>query len=160
MAITSAGVSVAFILVLHLALLAWAARKIFRSSQSGFEKGSWFLLCLALPLAGVGIYATYEKKYMLKQELLHLSLAVILLGFLFSFRLWGVDVFNVGTGTNNWLRMCGLAFIALGVHTFAQKATAQKYQSMSRFAIWPLGVAISLVVLNVKTILFYGQKRF
>jgi len=76
-------------------------------------------------------------------------IAVALLGFLFSFRLWGVGTFSVGTGINNWLRMCGLALVALGVHIIAQKATAKRYRAMSHFGIWPLGIAISIIIIFV-----------
>jgi len=149
MAIAPESVSLAVLLVLHLALLIWAIRKIIKSKISGFEKTSWFLLCLVLPLLGVGIYAAYEKKYLLKKELLHIVIAILLLGFLFSFRQWGVAVFDIGIGFNNWLRMSCLVLVALGIHISAQKRMARHYDAMSVFRLWTLGVILSIALIFV-----------
>lgn len=143
---SAAGISFAVLLVMHLALVIWASRKIFKSEISAFEKSSWFLLCLILPLLGVGVYATYEKKYLLKIELAHIVLAIIILGFAFSFRQWGVEIFSVGTGFSNWLKMSCLALVALGIHIWAQKGVARHFDVISRFRIWKLGVALSIIL--------------
>ena len=141
------SVSLTLLLVLHFALFVWAAKKIFKSEIPGFEKASWFLVCLMLPLLGPGIYAAYAKEYILKKELLHIVLAMIILGFLFSFRLWGVEVFSARDGFYNWLRMGGLAILALGGHILAQKSLAKRYDAVSRFKLWGLGVALALLVI-------------
>jgi len=145
--VTPVQASFVTLLVIHFALFVWALRKILTSKISGFEKGSWTLLCLVLPILGTGIYTAYEKKYLLKMELAHIVLAVIVLGFLFSFRLWGIDVFSARAGLSYWLRMSSLAVVALGGHILAQKAMARHFYATSRFKLWGLGVVISIVLI-------------
>jgi hypothetical protein len=145
--VTPVQASFVALLVIHFALFAWALRNIIKSEITGFEKGSWALLCLVLPILGTGLYAAYAKKYLLKMELAHIVLAVIVLGFLFSFRLWGLDVFSVSAGFFNWLYMSGLAVVALGGHILTQKAMARHFYAISRFKLWGLGVVISIVLI-------------
>ena len=145
--VTPVQASFVTLLVIHFALFIWALRNIIKSEITGFEKGSWILLCLILPLLGAGIYAAYEKKYLLKMELAHIVLAVIVLGFLFSFRLWGIDIFSARAGLFNWLYMSGLALVALGGHILSQKAMARHFYAISRFKLWGLGVVISIVLI-------------
>jgi len=140
------GVSLAVLFIIHFSLLVWATKKIFHSKISGFEKSSWFFLCFIVPILGSGIYAAYEHRYLLKRELLDISIAVVALGFLFSFGMWGVEEFSARTGVANWLNMSFLAFIALGLHIGAQKRLAKRYGAMSRFRIWGLGIAIGILL--------------
>ncbi len=146
MALYAAGVTILLLAALHIALLLWAGRNIFYSKFSGFEKAGWALLCLALPLLGVGLYASYAKDYLTKKELLNLVLAVVLLGFVFSFRLWGTEKFSASEGFLNWMRMAGLALVTLFVHVWAQKGMARHFDGMARFRLWKLAGLLSIAL--------------
>lgn len=139
--------SLLVLFVIYFSLLVWAARRIFQSNLPNSQRMLWFILCILVPFLGVGIYAAYKEQYITGKELFSIVFAIVLFGFLFSFKNWGVDTFSVSTGISNWTSACGAALITWTVHLLSQKLMARHFKAQTIFKLWIPGIVISLVLI-------------
>ena len=96
-----------------------------------------------------------------KKEWIHLSIATLVLGFVFSFKEWGATNFDVYIGLRNLFIAVIAAFLALFLHELAHKIAARKLYAKTEFRTWsikrvsfkrsgllkrefPLGIVLSL----------------
>ncbi len=61
-----------------------------------------------------------------KKEIIHLLIASIIAGFVFSFDEWGADIFNLGEGLVNLLQAAVISLIIYLVHILSQKLIGKK----------------------------------
>ena len=81
-----------------------------------------------------------------RQEMVGIIAAVLVTGFIFSFRDWGAEMFDAATGLKNLLTLLIIAAIS-----FIFRLSCQKWYSLSagykaEFKVWWTGLAIALVI--------------
>ncbi len=81
-----------------------------------------------------------------RQEIVGLSVAVLVTGFVFSFRDWGVEEFNLTVGLRNFLLTTSLAAITFFFRASCQKIYGLIEAHQAQLKIWWPGLLISLVV--------------
>ncbi len=67
-----------------------------------------------------------------------LSIASIVLGFIFSFREWGYEYFSLSIGISNWFRYFLLSFILFSIYLIANKQIAKLHGADINFKIWDI----------------------
>ncbi len=65
-------------------------------------------------------------------------ISIILLGFLFSFKQWGTDRFDILFGIGNWLRASIVAAVSLLIMILVKKLVANKYGTEIEYRIWSI----------------------
>jgi Zn-dependent protease len=75
-----------------------------------------------------------------------LILTIIILGFIFSFRDWGIEKFDWVMGLQNFFITLILVAVALAVHEIAHRAIALWLGYRSQYKAWLLGLVLGLVV--------------
>lgn len=88
-----------------------------------------------------------------RQELSGLALAVVVTGFVFSFRDWGTKHFDLVVGLSNFFLMIIIAAISLVFRTGCQKIYALGEGYLVQFKVWLVGLGIMLVL----TFLSFGS---
>ncbi len=89
----------------------------------------------------------YKRAWQLKPaELRGLLYTAIVLGFIFSFREWGSDSFNISMGLANYLRAIILVSLALLIHEASHRAIASLLGYRSEYKAWLLGLIAALVI--------------
>ena len=83
-----------------------------------------------------------------KKEIKYLAITALLLGFIFSFREWGTDKFNITTGITNWLIYILILVFSIFIHSLTQKLIAKK-----------LGASSTLIIWKAKQIWFYRNSK-
>ncbi len=147
MVLTPEGKLVIFLGIINLLGLFWATRSILKWRKKSLTwKFGWVLLCLFFPLLGTIIYAVKIDKIFQKREILALFLATILIGFMMSFRQWGLESFSAVDGLINWLKSCIITGIALSLHASFQKKIASYHDANISYHIWPLGIGLALLL--------------
>lgn len=81
-----------------------------------------------------------------KAEILGLISTALVTGFIFSFRDWGLDAFDLIYGLRNLITTIFLAALCFAVHISAQKLAAISQGYRAIFKVWYLGLAIMLIV--------------
>lgn len=81
-----------------------------------------------------------------KQELTGLLVAVLSVGFIFSFRNWGGDQFNLFSGLMNFLFTVIATSIAFFIPIAFQKIYALSVGYKAEFRTWWIGILIALVL--------------
>ena len=81
-----------------------------------------------------------------KQEIPGLVVAILVTGFVFSFRDWGIGQFELVTGLKNFLIVCFIVAI-----TFFFRISAQKMYGLTEghkpvFKVWWMGLVIALIL--------------
>ncbi len=148
MVLTPEGKLVIFLGIINLIGLLWATRSIlkWRKKTLAWTIG-WFLVCLLLPIIGTVAYAVSVDKIFKRSEIVTLLVATLLLGFMMSFRQWGLESFSAFEGIINWLKSSILAGIALSIHASFQKKVASWYDASVKYQIWPVGVVVALILI-------------
>jgi hypothetical protein len=72
------------------------------------------------------------------KDIKSLSIASIILGFIFSFREWGYESFSLGVGISNWFRYFLLAFILFSIYLISNKQIAKLHGAKVNFKIWDI----------------------
>ncbi|MBU2560718.1 MAG: hypothetical protein KKD17_00310 [Nanoarchaeota archaeon] len=75
-----------------------------------------------------------------------LVIALLILSFIFSFRDWGVERFDVAMGVRNLIITLILVAIAMAVRELAHRTIAIWLGYKSQYKLWLLGLVIGLVV--------------
>jgi len=81
-----------------------------------------------------------------KQEISGIAFAILVTGFVFSFRDWGGEQFSFATGMTNLLLMVLVAGISFFFRTACQKMYALSQGYDTQFKVWWLGLLIMLLV--------------
>ena len=81
-----------------------------------------------------------------KQEISGLVFAILVTGFVFSFRDWGEDQFSVAIGLSNLGLLCIAAGISFFFRVACQKLYALSQGYDAQFKVWWLGLLIMLIV--------------
>ncbi|MBT4651567.1 hypothetical protein HOC13_03530 [Candidatus Woesearchaeota archaeon] len=81
-----------------------------------------------------------------KQEMSGLVVAILVTGFIFSFRSWGGDSFNLAIGLKNLILIILAAVVVFFAHILPQKWFALTQGYKIEFRTWWLGIAIALVL--------------
>ena len=81
-----------------------------------------------------------------KQELVGLIAAIIVTGFVFSFKDWGVEQFELTTGLQNLAIVCLIAAITFFFRISFQKIYGVSQGHRAEFKIWWMGLLIALIV--------------
>lgn len=91
------------------------------------------------------------RKYFMfsKEEIKALVISIIVIAFIFSFREWGTDVFDVIIGLFNFMNALILTALALVVHVSAQRLYAIKSGLRAEYKLWWYGILIGLVLVFV-----------
>lgn len=96
------------------------------------------------------LYARIQQYFRYsKQELSGMLAVILVLGFIFSFRDWGGDTFDPGTGVMNLLAVIIIAAIAVFFRTACQKIYGLGEGYKAEFKVWWTGLALSLVFVFV-----------
>jgi hypothetical protein len=81
-----------------------------------------------------------------RQELSGLVVAILVTGFIFSFRDWGVDQFELTTGLRNMAILCLVTAITFFFRISVQKIYGLSQGHKAEFKVWWMGLLIALVV--------------
>lgn len=84
-------------------------------------------------------YLQFQKK-----EIRDIIITALIIGFIFSFKNWGVISFDLGIGLTNWFGMILVALLALLVHIVVQKIVAIRKGYTVRYKMWIIGMLIGL----------------
>jgi hypothetical protein len=79
-------------------------------------------------------------------EKIGLFITIIILGFMFSFRNWGVETFDLQLGLQNFFLITIFVAISFFVHEMAHRTIALWLGYRSQYKMWLLGLIIGLVV--------------
>lgn len=80
------------------------------------------------------------------QELRGLAIVVLVFAFIFSFREWGVDRFNVVTGLGNFFTAMIIAAIVIFIHEAGQRLSALKVGLKTEVRVWWYGLIAALIL--------------
>lgn len=81
-----------------------------------------------------------------RSEIANLLLAVILIGFIFSFRDWGTETFDAVLGLRHFLGIVLVAGISISFRVSCQKIFALSQGYNAEFRVWWAGLLIMLVL--------------
>jgi hypothetical protein len=73
-----------------------------------------------------------------KTEIKALIISAMILGFVFSFREWGTDKFDLTSGILNWIESLILVLIVLIIHELAHKIVAKTKDASTEYKIWSI----------------------
>ncbi len=85
-------------------------------------------------------------EYKFGNELFEIILAVLVLGFCFSFRDWGYELFDIGIGLYNLFKSIIIVGFSVGVHEVAHRWLAKKYFAKVRYKLWKTGIFAALIL--------------
>ncbi|RMF54504.1 hypothetical protein D6745_05065 [Candidatus Woesearchaeota archaeon] len=80
------------------------------------------------------------------EEIKGLTITILVLSFIMSFREWGTDKFDVGTGLTNLFNTIVIVTIAIIVREFAQRIFALRHGYRYEYRMWMYGLIIGLVL--------------
>ena len=75
-----------------------------------------------------------------------LAVVTLILGFIASFRYWGVDEFSFQTGLNNFISSVLIVALSVITHLFVQRFIALKKGYRVDYKRWNIGLAIGLIL--------------
>jgi len=81
-----------------------------------------------------------------KGEFKWLILTILVLGFCFSFRDWGVRQFDINIGLGNLILTTILVAFSVAVHEIAHRKTAKKYEAEIQFKTWGILLLAALII--------------
>ncbi len=81
-----------------------------------------------------------------RNELVGLLAAVLITSFIFSFRDWGVDQFNLVVGLKNFLLVLIIVVISFSFRLSCQKIYGLAEGHLAKFRVWWTGLFIALIV--------------
>lgn len=93
-------------------------------------------------------YTDLIKKYFVFSgtEIRDIIITVIVLGFMFSFRSWGVEKFDPNAGIQNMISGILIVALALLVHISAQRMLALRKGFQIEYQMWIYGLLAALVI--------------
>ncbi len=96
----------------------------------------------------MGTYTDVVKKYFVfnRTEIRDIIVTVLILGFMFSFRQWGIEKFNPNAGIQNLISALLIVALALLVHVSAQRMYALSKGFQVEYKMWIYGLLIALVI--------------
>lgn len=96
----------------------------------------------------MGTYTDLVKKYFTfsSSEIQGIIAGTVLLGFMFSFREWGVQVFDVASGVRNLISSILVVALVFLVYTSSQKLFALAKGYTAEFKTWIYGLLFGLVI--------------
>ncbi|MBW3022956.1 hypothetical protein KY308_02545 [Candidatus Woesearchaeota archaeon] len=80
------------------------------------------------------------------EEIKSFLVTIVFLGFMFSFREWGVDSFNAAAGFFNWFNTVLVVCFALLVYISAQRLMAIRKGYRAEYKMWFYGLIIAFLV--------------
>lgn len=80
-----------------------------------------------------------------KDDVVDLILIILVLGFCFSFRDWGLDTFNAALGLRNFFVVLILTALSVGVHELSHEFIGQKYGAKLITKTWKPILLLALV---------------
>ena len=80
-----------------------------------------------------------------KKEARDLAITALALGFIFSFRSWGQEVFDIKTGLFSWFNAFLICVLAVLVHILAQKIFALYRGYLVEYKFWAIGIGLGLL---------------
>jgi hypothetical protein len=84
-----------------------------------------------------------------KQEIIGLVVAVLAVGFIFSFRNWGEETFNLISGLKNFVLVLIIAAISFFFRLSCQKIYGLSQGQKAEYKVWWNGLAASLVIIFI-----------
>jgi hypothetical protein len=81
-----------------------------------------------------------------KQEIIGFIVSILVTAFIFSFRDWGVDAFEAGTGFRHLLILIIIVAISLIFRTSCQKIYGLTQGYKAEFKVWWVGLVIAFVI--------------
>jgi len=96
----------------------------------------------------MGTYTDLLKKYFVfkKEEVRDIIITVLILGFMFSFRSWGLNKFDPNAGIQNLISGVLMVALALLAHISAQRMLALRKGFQIEYKIWIYGLLAALVI--------------
>lgn len=96
----------------------------------------------------MGTYSDLLKKHFAfsKKEIKSILVTVLILGFIFSFRDWGIETFNLIIGLKNFISAILISALALLVHVSAQRMLALAKGYQIEYRMWIYGLLAALVI--------------
>jgi len=94
--------------------------------------------------ANCGKYFRFDK-----EEIKTIIILALAFGFMFSFKEWGVDQFEVVSGLLNWLNTSIIALLSILVSVTAYKVAALYYGFKAEIKIWWYGIIFGLLIVFV-----------
>ncbi len=84
-----------------------------------------------------------------RQELVSIIILILVTAFIFSFRDWGDEVFDLGMGLSNWFTILIVMAISLFFRMSCQKIYGLSQGHKAEFKIWWAGLLVSFLVVIV-----------
>jgi len=81
-----------------------------------------------------------------KHEWIDIILSSIVFGFVFSFKMWGDETFNLFIGLYNWSLFSLFSFFSILVLNFGYKFMALKFGYNTEYKVWKKGLFLNLLV--------------
>ena len=81
-----------------------------------------------------------------KQEVSTLIIAILITGFIFSFRDWGVEQFNLAIGLKNLMIVLIIAAISFFFRISCQKIYGLSQGYQVQFKVWWAGIVLALII--------------
>lgn len=96
----------------------------------------------------MGTYTDLLKKYFVfkKEEVRDIIITVLILGFMFSFRQWGIEKFDFNAGIQNLVSSILIVALVLLVHVSAQRMLALAKGFQVEYRMWIYGLIVALVI--------------
>lgn len=82
-------------------------------------------------------------------EIRSLIITILVIGFIFSFKEWGVDKFNLLLGLKNFINATLIVGLAFLVHEAAHRYFSLKIGFMAEYKAWTFGLIISLIIVFI-----------
>jgi len=88
------------------------------------------------------------KKYFSfsKEEIISIIVTVFFLGFMFSFREWGIEKFSFAEGIYNWINSMLIVLLALLVYISCQRLMGIRKGYRTEYKMWFWGLVAALVI--------------
>jgi hypothetical protein len=84
-----------------------------------------------------------------KQELVSISILILITAFIFSFRDWGNEIFDLGIGLSHWFTLLILAGITFFFRMSCQKIYGLSQGHKAEFKVWWAGLLISFLFIII-----------
>ena len=84
-----------------------------------------------------------------QQEIIGLTVAILVVGFIFSFRDWGEEQFNLISGLKNFIIVTLIALISFVFRISCQKIYGLTEGQKTEFKVWWAGLAASVVIIFI-----------
>lgn len=84
-----------------------------------------------------------------KTQYLHWLATSLVIGFIFSFNLWGINSFNAMIGFGNWIKFSIYVFLALFSLDFGIRLGAVAFGYAPKYSNWKLGLFFSIFLVFV-----------